>query len=146
MIKVVGIIKFLSVVFFLAVLTWVYSYLPVNVNLLPDSIEWQIDREYFFYSILITFIVLNVILSVLLSVLKSRTRNWQATTQAWLRAMTPALNIYITLIVGFVGIINNSSHVAASSFTYLNYLAPLIFIVWVIGFVSSYLKFERLSL
>ena len=140
MVKAVGIIRFLSIVLFLGILALVYAYLPVMVSLIPDN-GYTLQRESFFYYVVAIFVVVNILLSVLTKSLQPQFQKWDADFEAWFKMLTPVVNIYIVLLVGFIGVINNPTHISASSYAYLNFLGPILVLVWVIG--MGYLSFTR---
>ena len=144
MIKVVGIVRFLSLVFFLLAIGLVYAYLSTQVELGMGEDAWVVTRDTFFYTALATFVLVNIVLRVLSQhVKKSMGRQWQDKTLAWFLMIVPFVNIYISLLIGFVGVINNPTHVSASSYVYLNFLGPVLILVWVIGFGSAFIKEKK---
>ena len=140
MVKVVGIIRFLSIVLFLGILGLVYAYLPVKVLLHENWAQMRIDRETFFYSVTGIFIIVNVSLSLVFALLRTRLSLLDEEKHAWIKALSPVMNIYIVVLVGFVGVVNNPTHVSASSYAYLNFIGPLLVLIWLGGFVYLIVK------
>ena len=50
------------------------------------------------------------------------------------------LNIYLTLLAGFIGVWNNSSHISPSNYSYLNFLGPGLLIIWLGGLIFLVVK------
>ena len=61
-------------------------------------------------------------------------------------ASVPIINIYISLLVGFVGVINNPNHVSALDYSYLNFFGPVLLVVWVIGFGMQFIKEKKAAI
>ncbi|MEM9324449.1 MAG: hypothetical protein AAGA85_02290 [Bacteroidota bacterium] len=139
MAKVVGVVRFFSIVLFLGILGMIYAYLPVKVQLLPEG-DLQVDRATFFYGTASLFLIVNIVFVVITRTLEKSLRRVSENLFAWLKAGSPVLNVYITLLVGFIGVINNSVDVSPSSYAYLNFLGPIIVLTWIGGLL--YLVFK----
>lgn len=147
MIKAVGIVRFLSLVLFLGTMGLVYAYLSPNVKLGLGNDAWVVGRDTFFYFILGTFVLVNVVLRILTqNVRNNYGKNWEEKTLAWFLTIVPFVNIYITLLLGFIGVINNPNHVSALSFSYLNFFGPVLILVWVIGFGLQFIKEKKAAI
>lgn len=147
MVKAVGIVRFLSYAFFLGAIGLVYSYLAPQVELGMGPKAWVVSKDAFFYTILGIFVGVNIILRVVTNNLKNGiARSWEAKTLAWFLAIVPVINIYISLLVGFVGVINNPTHVSTTSYSYLNFFGPLLLVVWVIGFGMQFVKEKKAAI
>ena len=140
MIKVVGLVRFFSIILFLVTLGFVYAYLPLKVNMAPDDGMLAVDKDFFFYAVAAMFLVVNMVFTVIARVLGPRVRSHSEEMLAWLKAGAPALNIYISLLVGFVGVINNPLSISASSYVYLNFIGPAMIILWLGGFIYLFLQ------
>jgi hypothetical protein len=58
----------------------------------------------------------------------------------WFAALPVVVNFYICFLVGFLGVLNNPSNIQFSSYEYLNYLGPILLLVWgilIIYFMST---------
>ncbi|MEL7006739.1 MAG: hypothetical protein AAFN93_29035, partial [Bacteroidota bacterium] len=64
----------------------------------------------------------------------------RAVLHAWLLGLTPIVNIYLTMLVGFVAVINNPTDINASSYGYLNVLGPILITLWLVGLVVLLFK------
>ena len=139
MVKAVGIVRFLSILFFLGILGLSYAYLPLKPDLIAGTDTYTVDRGVFFYSVVALFAVVNMLLTVVSKVLWIRFKS-EPFLHAWQLALTPIVNIYLTLLVGFVAVINNPTHISASSYGYLNFMGPIMMVTWIIGLVVLLLK------
>lgn len=147
MVRAVGLIRFLSYAFFLLAIGLVYAYLSPRVELGFGPKAWVVNKDTFFYSTLVTFVVVNIALRVLSQNIKNGiASDWQAKTLAWFLVIVPIINIYISLLVGFVGVINNPTHVSASGYAYLNFFGPVLLVVWVIGFGMQFIREKKTAI
>ncbi|RED93871.1 hypothetical protein [Marinoscillum furvescens] len=139
MVKVVNFLKFLSIVLFLGILLMVYAYLPVQVSLETAPGGYQLHKETFFYYTITGFIVINIVLLAFQKLNEKRLSG--DPLKAWMRGLGFVVNIYLTLIIGFIGVINNTTHLDPASFAYLNYLGPFLLVAWFVGLF--YLVFSK---
>lgn len=139
MVKAVGIVRFLSIILFLGILGLSYAYLPVKPDLMAGTESYMVDRGVFFYSVVGLFVVVNILFTIISKVLWIRSKA-QPTLHAWQLSLTPIVNIYLTLLVGFVAVINNPTHISASSYGYLNFMGPIMIIAWIIGLIVLVMK------
>ncbi len=145
MIKVVGIVKFLSIVLFLGILGLSYAYLPVKTAVLPDSRDILIDRGTFFYMAAGFFTFVNIIFSYLSRTLWKK-MSAGPSVQAWLLLLTPVVNIYLAMLVGFVAVLNNPIDIPPASYSYLNYLGPILIMAWLVGLIVVFLKRRKATI
>ncbi len=138
MLRVVNFLKFLSIALFLGILLLVYAYLPVMVKLSLEEQSLQLHKEHFFYYAIGVFVVINIFLLFI----QQKTEPLIPTlyAQAWARAAAFVINIYVTLLIGFIGVINNTNHLDPSSFSYLNYMGPIIIFSWLVGLIYLLMK------
>ncbi len=130
MIKAVNVLNKFSIVLFIAILLLVYAYLPVQVALNVEGLE--VHKQYFFYYALGAFLLVNILLRVTLH-FGFRSLNEKMTS--WLTGLIFLVNFYLTTLIGFIGVLNNSTHVRPSSYAYLNYMGPALICIWVVGFI-----------
>lgn len=139
MLKAVNLLKLLSILIFLGALVLVYAYSPGMVRLRPDAPELQLHRESFFYFAIAIFVVINVALLAFQKLYEKSIAKEEV--QAWVRGFTFVINLYLSFIVGFIGVINNLNHLKMESWNYLNYLGPALIFIWITGFI--YLIFKK---
>ena len=136
MIKAVKVLNTLSIIFFMAILLLVYAYLPIMVDVNVEGLK-DIHKQTFFYYIVGGFVVVNIILRLIRSL---GAKHLPTEPQAWLSAIIFVINFNITLLVGFIGVWNNPTHIDPSSYGYLNYLGPVFIIIWVVGLIFLFFK------
>lgn len=137
MIKAVKVLNLFSMLLFAAILLLVYAYLPISVNLNVDGVS-SIHKQDFFYQALIGFLALNILLRM---VIFYALRSIPALLLSWVSSFIFVINFYFTLLIGFIGVWNNSTHVSPSSYSYLNILGPVLLVIWVVGLI--FLAFRK---
>jgi hypothetical protein len=141
MVKVVNFVRILSILLFLAILGLVYAYLPVMVEMAPEAGVLTIRRENFFYFAAAAFLLINIFCWFLIKMAVPRLQVFKGIeTAAWFAALPFVVNVYITFLVGFVGVINNQIHVSLAGYSYLNYLGPFLFFSWLVGLIYLIVK------
>lgn len=136
MIKAVKVLNITSTGLFTIILVLIYAYLPISVDLNIDGVG-NIHKQRFFYYAASAFVVVNILLRVILNLgFKSASEN----LFAWLMSLIFIMNLYLTFIVGFVGVWNNSTHISPGNYSYLNYLGPFFIIIWVGGLIFLVVK------
>jgi hypothetical protein len=144
MVKVVGIVRVMSVILFLIALGLVYAYLPVMVKVWPGDGGILLHKEYFFYYTVAIFFVLNLFTWGLIQLSRPLlSLKGSEEFSAWFESIRVILNIYLTLLLAFIGVINNPLHVSAEGFAYLNFVGPVLLLIWFIGIF--YLSFKKKS-
>lgn len=131
MLRAVNLLKVLSILIFLGALILVYAYAPVMVQLRPESNELQLHRESFFYFSIGFFVIINVALLAFEKLYEPFIPKLEV--KAWVRGFTFVLNFYLALLVGFIGVLNNTQHLSLYGFSYLNYFGPILIFSWIIG-------------
>lgn len=136
MIKVVNVLNVLSIFLFSAILLLVYAYLPISVNLNVEGLS-AVHRQTFFYYIFGSFVGINVLIRIATS---GGQKSMNSTLFAWIRLIIFIINFYLTTLVGFIGVLNNSTHINPESYNYLMYLGPILLAVWIIGLFFLIIK------
>ena len=137
MIKAVRVLNLFSTFLFAIILLLVYAYLPISVDLNLQGIG-NMHKQDFFYNAIIVFLVFNILIRL---VVKVGLRNLPSQLLAWISLIILIVNVYFTLLIGFIGVWNNSTHISPSSYAYLNYMGPILLIIWVIGLI--FLAFKK---
>jgi len=134
--KAVRVLNRLSTVLFIAILLLVYAYLPIQVDLNLEEIG-SVHKQRFFYYSLVAFVVINLLLRVILNM---GFKNVNDLVGAWLMGLIFVLNFYLTLIIGFIGVLNNATHISPSNYAYLNFLGPIFIVIWLGGLIFLALR------
>ena len=131
MLKAARTLNFISLILFAGTLIIVYAYLPIQVSFQIEEME-AIHKDRFFYYTLGLFVVINLLSRMVKLVLS---RKFSGLLLAWAEALSFVCNIYLALIVGFIGVLNNSTHISPDNYAYLNLLGPILLIVWAGGLI-----------
>lgn len=137
MIKAVKVLNVFSTLLFAIVLLTIYAYLPISVDLNIDGFS-AVHKQSFFYQALSIFIVLNIILRVIFALGLKRL---EGLLKGWLTLLVFIVNVYLIVLVAFIGVWNNASHIAPSGYGYLNFIGPVLIIIWVGGLI--FLTFKK---
>lgn len=129
MFKAIKVLNLFSTLLFAGILLLVYAFLPISVDLHIDGFGALHKQQFFYYAIAI-FVVINLVLRL---IFHFGTRGLSEQVNEWFTLLIFIVNVYLTLLIGFVGVINNETHISASSYAYLNYLGPIAIFGWVIG-------------
>lgn len=151
-----NLVKFLwgvSILFFLLLLVWVYSYLPEQVGLSWDGngqVTTEIGRGAFFYISLAVFVVSNLILYILGRLLRIIPKGnnsflsdpeFSLRLDGWLRSFSWMLNICYILLVVYFGLVNNPGSFRYTEYTHVFiYMMPVIILLWLFGLAFLLLR------
>lgn len=141
MVKAINVLKIISAIVFLITLLFVYSLLPVMVNINPEEIGWSLHKEYFFYGLLTFFIVINVFLIFIERMISPLLPTEDL--KAWVKGFSFVINLYLSFLLGYVGVLNNQNHFQQGSYAYLNYLGPILVFAWVVGLILFFMKSRK---
>lgn len=136
MIKAVKVLNVFSTLLFAAILLMVYAYLPINVDMNVSELGDVHKQSFFYYSVGI-FVTFNVLLRLIVGGIFS---NANPLLRSWMSGLIFILNFYFTTMVGFIGVWNNSTSITPSDYAYLNFMGPVLLIIWVVGLIFLVLK------
>ena len=137
MIKAVKVLNLFSTLLFAAVLLLVYAYLPISVNFNIEGVS-NMHKQDFFYLALLGFLAINILMRVVVFVGLKRIGTL---LMSWISGLIFVVNFYFALLIGFVGIWNNATHVSPSSYSYLNVIGPFFVLIWIVGLI--FLAFKK---
>lgn len=136
MIKAVKVLNAGSTFLFVAILLLIYAYLPISVDLNVSRVS-NIHKQHFFYYTVSAFLGMNVLLRI---ILRFGFPTIGQELLGWMTALIFILNVYLTFLVGFIGVWNNATHIGPSNYSYLNLLGPLLLLIWVGGLIFLVVK------
>jgi len=136
MINVIKVLNVFSTILFAAILLLVYAYLPINVDINIEGVS-SIHKQTLFYQLLGGFLVINLLLRLTINF---GFRKLPDLLKAWITVLIFIVNFYCTLMVGFIGVWNNSTHISPEGYAYLNYIGPILMIIWVVGLIFLVIK------
>ena len=131
MLKAVNFVRLLSIAFFLGTLSVVYAYLDPAVSFSVETDMPTMHRTYFFYLISLIFLIINIILWLFIKIMSPKiSQRFGLLSAGWVAALPVVVNFYICFLIGFLGVLNNASSLQLSNYTYLNYLGPILLMIW----------------
>ena len=137
MVKVLKFLTTASIIIFLVVILVVYAFLPDPSGLLYNKEGYRlfnVSKNTFFYVTLFIFILLQVILFLFNKIILTNHRTIiMQHIETWFLGMRLAINLFIILLLVFIGLANNAIDFEFSSIIYLPYLAPMIVIIWLLA-------------
>ncbi len=151
MIKFIKFFQILSIIAFLPVLIFVYSYLPEQIILTSDRLGYLgsfISREIFFYSVLFLFAISNLLCISLGRALKQLPARQSITGTAvfynqaskegiiaWLKSFCIILNSLFIFGTVYIGMLNNDEANQGTQYNFLLYIGPILVLIWFLLFV-----------
>jgi len=137
---------FLTTVFFIIVFLYIYALLPqklsyeVKIDEVPTH---QISKDAFFFISLALFVVLNFLIIVPVKMIEnqsvSRFRKvfrigdpFRDHMIAWIYSFSGIININLVIMAFFILRINNLSGIGSGLSGFVFYLAPFLFLIWII--------------
>ena len=124
-----------SIIIFLVALLLVYAFLPDPLGLLfnEDGLAIrEMSKNTFFYSTLFLFVISQIILILFKN---GRLFNMKLNREyliTWFQGFHLSINLFVILMLIFIGLANNAVDYSFSSIQFISYLAPLGVLVWLI--------------
>lgn len=137
MLRVVNLVKVFSVFIFLGTLSLVYAFMPIMVKLDEEG-TLEIQKENFFYGSIAVFVMVNVLTLVIQNILNEKLSSEML--KSWIGGFTFVINLYLSFLIGFLGVLNNPADIPAANYFYLNWLGPILFLFWIFGLIFLVLK------
>lgn len=132
MFQIAKVVRLVFIFFFLVVLLFIYAYLPLTIDVGVDEIG-RVGRNTFFYTTIGTFVGLYFITHFLrYYVDRQGIGEWQ---RLYVHILPAVMYFTLTLLIGFIGVNNNSDDIRPSTFYYLNYISVFLIFAWIIGFL-----------
>ena len=135
MIKFLKFFTNISIVIFLVALLFVYAFLADPLGILFDkngSIIHEMSKDTFFYSTLFLFVIIQVILILFKKSIATKMKVQHEYLNIWLQGFYLSINLFIIIMLIFIGFANNAVDYSYNSIQFLVYLAPLIVILWLV--------------
>ena len=131
MLKAVNFVRLLSIIIFLGTLSVVYAYLDPVVIFSLEADMPTMHRTYFFYLGSSLFLVINILLWLLIKIIAPLiVQKFGILLAGWFAALPVVVNFYICFLIGFLGVLNNTSSLELSNYVYLNFLGPILLLIW----------------
>lgn len=144
--KITNTVRILSIIALVIVFFVSYAGLPEQVLVLLDEkgapIQY-VTRNLFFYTSLAFIVLSNVLLYVLPAMLIGYNRKVLSLVANYLVVLCALINIFISVGLSFIGILNGRENFDYSNFAPFFYLSIGLFVVWVIAFMVSILTVKK---
>lgn len=124
-----------SIILFLVALLFVYAFLPDPLGLIfnEDGLPIQeMPKNTFFYSTLFLFVIIQIILILFKNGRLFKIKLKREYLISWFQGFHLSINLFIILMLTFIGLANNAVDYSYSSIQFINYLAPLLVLVWIL--------------
>ena len=125
----------ISVIIFLPALLLVYAFLPDPLGILFDkdgSTVHELSKDTFFYALLFMFVIIQTILILFKRGTGKKLNVKRPYIHTWFQGFHLTVNLFILLMLIFIGFANNAIDYSYGSVLFLVYLAPLIVILWLL--------------
>lgn len=132
MLNAIKVVRIITAFFFLVILSFSYAYLPLTLDINVELMG-RVGRGHYFYTILGLFMVINLS-SYFLRYYVGKIQA-APNQQLVIHSLAPVLYFSLTLLVGFVTVINNAQDIDPGSYNYLNYLSGGLVIGWILTFL-----------
>lgn len=136
MIKVLKFFTTVSILIFLMAVLVVYAFLPDPSGLLFNSDGGSIveaSKNTFFYSILFIFVIIQILYIVFnQTTLIRKEGSHNKLISTWIQGMILSINLFIILMIVFIGLANNSVDYSFKSIRFIAFVAPSIVILWLL--------------
>jgi hypothetical protein len=153
--RIIKFIWFLSVVVFLAMLLWVYAYLPNRVGIMADHegiADTFVSKGNFFYLALGIFLLVNGALFVMRRLLApgdfstpkapalAARVGMRADLADWMLGFATALNLFFILTMSYLSVFNNPDGGNINFYGVLVITGPLLIALMLLVLVYLFLK------
>jgi hypothetical protein len=132
--KILKFFTTISIILFLAVIVIVYAFVPDPCGLLfsdNGSILYSLPINTFFYSSLFIFMIIQILLMVFDKIFLSGSKQTNSVKlETWFQGMRLSINLFIILLLIFIGLANNAVDYSYSSIHLIIYFASLIIVIW----------------
>ncbi len=153
MFVITKVIRGISTIAFLAVLLYVYAYLPEKVSLpieFADIDKIIVSKGTLFYTMIGLF-TLVAILSFwfikLIDAIPEETANQKKSLINWSSSFAIVINIFLIISIIIIAMINNVEQRASGDYTWLAYLGPVLLFIWLCWLIINLFSrsFSKLS-
>jgi len=126
------VLRIFTAIFYVVILLFIYAYLPLTLDLNIEGIG-RIGRGFFFYTAMSVFVVLQLIFYFFRFYVDRAGVGQQLRFTVHL---LPSVMLFsLTLLIGYLGVLNNAEDIAPSRYYYLNYLSAVLMIGWFFAFL-----------
>jgi len=146
---------FICVVLFIVAFLYIYASLPEQLSYEADGARDQLSKGLFFSIALGLFVVLNLVTVLPAKMLENQSfprfrrllrvgDPFRDKMLAWIFSFCGLLNINLFIMAYYVFMINNPERTEMGGMAAVFYLAPLLYLVWIVGlFVLLVKRFKQ---
>jgi hypothetical protein len=98
------------------------------------KIIYSTSRDVFFYTSLFIFVLIQILLFIFNKLVLAKRQGINIEIiSTWFQGIALAINLFIILMVIFIGLANNAIDYSFSSIQFIAYLAPSFLILWLLA-------------
>lgn len=141
--KFIGFFRSITILLFTGALIWSYAFMASQVNYRFDPAGDGIgtaSKDTYFFGAMAIFLLTNVVCFYFSRVLKRisttvdgsgiRNRSLKNDLMIWVKGFTGVLNLFFSLVLVFLGLMNMSSDYNIKTIGFYVYLGPVLILVW----------------
>lgn len=126
------VLRIFTSLFFIIILLFIYAYLPLTLDINLEGVG-RIGRGFFFYTAMSVYVVLQLIFYFFRFYVDRAGVGQQLRFTVHL---LPSIMLFsLTLLIGYIGVLNNAEDIAPSRYYYLNYLSAALMVGWFFAFL-----------
>ena len=144
--KITNALRIISIIILVVVFFISYAGLPEQVLVFLDgegNPAQYLAKNYFFYGTLTTLILSNTLLYVLAIILGKSTNDLNQIIANHLMTLSIVINIFFSVSLTFIGILNGQENFDYSTFAPFIYLSQGLFVVWILVFIISLVRSKK---
>lgn len=137
--RVFGFFITATIVLYLGAILIVYAFMPDPCGLLFDEhgkIYYSLSRNIFFYTSIFAFLLIQILMTAIEKsyFMKSHNDAKFIRIKIWYKGLRLAVNIFLILMLVFIGLANNAVNFSFESIHNIPYFASGIVLIWMLTF------------
>ncbi len=144
--KISNALRIISIIILVFVFFIAYAGLPEQVLIFLDgegNPTQYLDKNYFFYATLAVLTVSNTLIYVLAIMLGKSTVTLNQIIATHLMTLAIVINVFFSVALTFIGILNGQENFDYSSFAPFIYLSQGLFVIWLGIFIFSIFRSKK---
>ncbi len=141
--KFIGFFRNVTILMFTGALIWSYAFMASQVNYRFDPAGDALgtaNKDTYFFGAIIIFLLANVVCYYFTKVLKKinttedgtgiRNKSLKKDLMVWIKGFAGVLNLFFSLILVFLGLMNMSADYNIKTLGFYVYLGPVLILAW----------------
>ncbi len=141
--KFIGFFRNVTILLFTGALIWSYAFMASQVNYRFDPAGDALgtaNKDTYFFGAIVIFLLTNVVCYYFTKVLKKinttedgtgiRNRSLKKDLMVWIKGFAGVLNLFFSLILVFLGLMNMSADYNIKTLGFYVYLGPVLILAW----------------